>query len=100
MLVGQAITAGATVGASVMLFGFQLVQEDASPSLGLQGILLGGGIAVFVFFDRRERKAAQERNLERREADEAKDDRIKELEDKVDRLTQRIFDMLQERRDR
>ena len=97
MLIGQAVTAGATVGASAMMIAFQVVQDDANPSIGLQGIMLGAGVSVFVFFDRRERKAAQERNLERREADEAKDAELARLRAQVDSLWQRLADRHDER---
>jgi hypothetical protein len=105
MLAGQGIVVGATVGASAMMMVSQAVQGESGPSIGVQGALLGAGIALFVFFDRRERSAAErrrqeradaerERNMERRVADEAKDKRLRELEERVEYLTQRLFDAL------
>ena len=99
MIESQLLTAGVTLGASAAVFVAQLVEDNGEPSVGVQGAIVGAGIAVFVFFDRRERKASQERNLERRAADEAKDARIAELEDRVEHLTQRLFDILGGRHD-
>lgn len=92
--VEQLLVAGATVGVSGLLFAQELVNDGATPSLGLQGILLGSGVALFLFFDRRERKAQDVRNAERRSADEAKDKQIEQLRTEVTRLNERIFKLL------
>lgn len=93
MHVEQMLVAGGTIGASLGMIAQQVV-DGATPSLAVQGVLLGFGVALFVFFDRRERTAVKERNLERREADEAKDREIDELRKEVARLHERIYRLL------
>ncbi len=99
MHVEQLLVMGGTVGASIGIMAQQVVDSGASPSLAVQGVLLGFGIAVYVWFDRRERAAMRERNLERRQADEAKDREIEQLRTEVARLHSRIYRILEGRDD-
>lgn len=92
--VEQLLVMGATVGSGIGLFAQQLVEDGASPSLAVQGVLLGFGVALFMFFDRRERASIKERNLERREADEAKDRELDQLRTEVRELHERIIRIL------
>lgn len=77
----QHLVAALSVGASGAAIAIQFVEDGASPNLGVQGLLLGGAVAVFAFFDRREQRNVRERNEERRENDRRKDVEIEQLRD-------------------
>lgn len=93
----QMLVMGGTLGASAMMLAQNVVEQGGTPTIVVQGALLSAGVAMFVFFDRRERAAQNQRNLERREADLAKDKEIGELRAQVRALYDQL---LREREDR
>ena len=96
----QHVLAIAPLGASGAMIALKIVEEGSvSPSVQAQGILLGGAIAIWLFFDRRAQVAAKERSDERRAGDIAKDARIKELEAKVEEQHKAIIRLLSGGRD-
>lgn len=84
----------ATVSATLALAAFQIVQSAESGSsvdqLAGQATIVGTGVAVFLYQERRRRSEQAAWNKARRESDKAKDARIRELEQRVDRLVDRI----------
>jgi hypothetical protein len=96
MLQPESIAAGLGLGSSAAMLAFQVIDNGTDASVGVQSVLLGGAIGVFLFFDRRERRALEERNAERRSADVAKDAELKELRDEVRRLNAELLRIAKE----
>jgi hypothetical protein len=94
MIDPQHVLAGATLGASGMMFALQIVDDAGNPSIGVQGALLTGMGAMLWWFDRREQVRVKEHNAERREADVRKDAELDALRAEVRRLNERLFDEL------
>ncbi len=91
MIASQALTVGATLGVA----GFQLIEsvDRNSTTGGVIGQLgvIGAGVAVFLYQERR-RKAEQDAlNEQRRESDRIKDARIAELETRNASLVDRML---------
>lgn len=95
----QMLVAGGTLGTGVGMLAQQIVDDGGTPTIAVQGVLLSVGVALFVFFDRRERAAQRERNMERREADVKKDEEIERLRAEVRELNARIYRLLRGRGD-
>lgn len=94
----QAVIAISATTVSASTIAFQVVQDGATTPIGVQTILLSGAIAVFLFFDRRERQALKERNDERRAADVRKDHLIESQAAKIEELQRELVKLLKERR--
>ena len=73
-----------TVGATLGVAGFQLIEsvDRDTPIGGVAGQLgvIGAGVAVFLYQERRRKADQAELNDQRRKSDEAKDARIRELD--------------------
>jgi len=92
--VSQLHTAGLiTFGAAAANLA-QSIPVAADDPVWTQGIIITVGVAVFMFFDRRERATLAIRNTERRDADVAKDERIKQLEEDLAHKTAELIEEL------
>ena len=84
------------IGASTMALIEQAGQGVNSSFYGQLGIATAG-LAMFLFFDKRERAAIAARNDERRTSDKAKDDRIAHLEAALQAKTEELIAELKRR---
>lgn len=85
---------GVTAGATVAIAAWRIVESAESGAtldqlLG-QGTIVGTGVAVFLWQERRRKAEAAAANKARRESDKSKDNRIRELERQVDHLVRQI----------
>ena len=84
------------LGASMMAIVDQAASGVDSSLYGQLGIA-AAGLAMFLFFDKRERAAIAARNDERRASDKAKDDRIAHLEAALQAKTEELIAELKRR---
>lgn len=99
MNIPQAFTMGATVASATTYIAQSAVTDGLDPTTGWAGGIVIAGVAVFLFFDRREQVRRKEENSQRRAEDEKKDQKIRDLEAEVQRLNETIRDDLRRRLD-
>ena len=96
MITPAQVVGSGMLGASSMALIEQAADGVNSSFYGQLG-LAGVGLAMFLFFDRRERAAIAARNDERRTSDKAKDDRIAHLEAQLAAKTEDLITELKRR---
>ena len=99
-MINSTFTAVGTVGVSLGVFFNQVANEGIDYSTGENLGIIGSGVAVFLYQERKNKALRDEANVQRRSADSAlleagkhKDTEIRLLKKRVDFLTDRIFEL-------
>lgn len=99
MLSSQAAVVGGAVGSAVVVVGQSAVNDGLSAETGWSAGMIAGGVAVFVYLDRRAAKREESLTLQRRHDDDIARTRISELEAEIRVLHDRIIALLLEQKE-
>lgn len=90
LMLGPHFTFGTTIGTSMGIFGQELIQDGISGSLVTQGGIIGAGVAVFLYQEKKHNTLRREADQRVQDDENKKDKRIEQLEQEVRSLYERI----------
>lgn len=81
---------GTALGTGLAFLGQQIVQDGVDPSIWTQAGIIGTGVVVFLYQERKHNGLRREADADRRAEEDKKDKRIRELEEEVRTLYRRL----------